>query len=88
MAEFDSLFVDALLDVDRQEPGRLRLVLDGTAEERARDLAQRETACCSFFTFDFHGEAGRLLMDISAPTEHAPVVEALAARAETARTGS
>lgn len=89
VAEFDALFADALLDVHRRESGQVRLVLDGTAVERARALAQRETACCSFFTFTFHdGDAGRLLMDISAPVEHAAVVEALTLRAETGRSGS
>ncbi|MFE5814874.1 hypothetical protein ACFQ6S_15900 [Streptomyces sp. NPDC056479] len=87
-AEFDALFATALLDLDRREPGHVRLVLDRVAEERARTLAQSETGCCSFFTFTFHGgEAERLLMDISAPAEHAAVVEALAVRAETARAG-
>lgn len=81
VAEFDALFADALLGVDRQGPGRVRLVLDGAAEDRARELARRETGCCSFFTFAFHGDGrGRLLMDVSAPDEHAAVVDALAAR--------
>ncbi|MFF0131709.1 hypothetical protein ACFYTG_39365 [Streptomyces mirabilis] len=89
VAEFDALFADALLDVDRQEPGRVRLVLDRAAKERARTLAERETACCSCFAFTFHAdEPERLLLDISAPAEHATVAEALVARAETARAGS
>jgi hypothetical protein len=94
VAEFDALFADALfadalLDVDRPEPGRVRLVLNVAVEERARELAQRETACCSFFTFVFHrDEQGRLLMDVGAPAEHSAVVEALAVRAEATRTAS
>jgi hypothetical protein len=89
VAEFDALFADALLDVDRPEPGRVRLVLNEAVEERARELAQRETACCSFFTFAFHrDQQGRLLMDVGAPAEHSAVVEALAVRAEATRTAS
>jgi hypothetical protein len=89
IAEFDVLFADALIGLSRQEPGRVRLVLHQMVEERARELAQRETGCCSFFSFTFHGdEQGRLLMDISAPAEYAAVVEALAVRAEAARTAS
>ncbi|MER5209570.1 hypothetical protein ABT063_03010 [Streptomyces sp. NPDC002838] len=86
VAEFDALFADALLGVDRPQPGHVRLVLNEAAEERARELAQRETNCCSFLTFAFHSDGqGRLLMDISAPARHTAVVEALAVRAEAAK---
>lgn len=86
VAEFDALFADALKRVERLGDGRVRLLLEGAVEERARELAQRESGCCSFFTFTF-GREGKdtLVMQVAAPKEHAAVVEAMAARAETAR---
>ncbi|WP_156959849.1 hypothetical protein [Nocardia sp. BMG51109] len=51
VAEFDALFGAALRHVDRVSPTRLRPDLDDGAEARARDLATRESGCCSFFTF-------------------------------------
>ncbi|MDQ0945832.1 hypothetical protein [Streptomyces sp. V1I1] len=88
-AEFDALFADALQRVERVEDGRVRLVLDGAAEEQARGLAQRETGCCWFFTFTFWHEGNNaLVMEVAAPSEHAAVVEAMAAQAETAGSAS
>src|SRR5438067_388344 len=40
-AEFDTLFTTALRAVHRLGPGRVRLVLDGSAEASARDLGRR-----------------------------------------------
>jgi hypothetical protein len=85
VAEFDALFADALECVERLGDGRVRLLLKGTMEERARELAQRETGCCSFFTFTFAREGNdTLVMEVTAPGEHAAVVEAMAHRAESA----
>ena len=87
IAEFDTLFAEALLDVERPAPVRARLVLDAASEPVARDLAEREASCCSFFTFTFGAdEAGRLAMDISVPDEHVGVLDALVDRAAGART--
>ena len=81
VAEFDTLFTTALRAVHRLGPGRVRLVLDGSAEASARDLARRETECCSFFTFDFtHGD-DRLQLDVVVPDNHVEVLDALADRA-------
>jgi hypothetical protein len=85
VAEFDGLFADALQKIERVEPGRLRLVLDGTAEARAQELAHRESGCCSFFTFSFDRDpAGRTVMDVAAPAEHTATLDAIAARAAAA----
>ncbi|MFI1585544.1 hypothetical protein [Embleya sp. NPDC020630] len=87
VAEFDTLFVDALVRVERPARVRARLVLDAAAEPAARELAARETSCCSFFTFTFeHDETGRLLMDVAVLEAHVPVLDALVARAAGART--
>jgi hypothetical protein len=84
VAEFDALFAKALHGVDRATPTRLRLVLSAAAEPAARDLAARETACCSFFavTFD-HDQDGQLLMTVAVPAAHVDVLDALARRATT-----
>lgn len=69
VAEFDALFAAALRGVERLGPTRLRLTLDGAApvEESARDLAARETGCCSFFAFAFTATPGGLAMDVEVP---------------------
>ncbi|MCF2533912.1 hypothetical protein [Yinghuangia soli] len=86
IAEFDTLFADALIKVERPAPVRARLVLDAAAEPAARDLAERETGCCSFFAFAFDRDAaGRLLMDVSVPEAHIGVLDALVERASGAR---
>jgi len=86
VGEFDRLFTDALVAVERPEPLRARLVLEAAAEPTARDLADRETGCCSFFTFGFaHDAVGRVLMDVAVPAAHIAVLDALAERAAAQR---
>ncbi|NUR24529.1 MAG: hypothetical protein HOV83_01515 [Catenulispora sp.] len=87
VAEFDALFAESLLGVERPAPVRARLVLDAAAEPVARDLAERETGCCSFFTFAFGSdEFGHLAMDVSVPAAHVGVLDALVERAAGDRT--
>ncbi|MYV98449.1 hypothetical protein [Streptomyces sp. SID3343] len=82
VAEFDTLFADALLGAERPGTTRARLVLDTESETLARNLAERETDCCSFFTFAFeHDAGGRLLMDVTVPEARVAVLDALVARA-------
>ncbi|UGQ10470.1 hypothetical protein LO772_27030 [Yinghuangia sp. ASG 101] len=82
IAEFDDLFAGSLLAADRPEALRARLTLAADAEDSARDLAGRETGCCSFFSFAFgHDAAGRVLMDIAVPAERITVLDALVTRA-------
>ncbi len=51
VVEFDQLFTDALLGVERAAPTVLRLALEPAADQRARELAARESECCAFFSF-------------------------------------
>jgi hypothetical protein len=82
VAEFDALFAEGLLGVARPEPTRVRLVLEVGIEARARDLAERESGCCSFFTFAFtDGPDARVLMDVSVPAGRVAVLDALLSRA-------
>ena len=81
-AEFAELFAVFLRGADRVSPTRLRLTLAAEAEAGARDLAARETGCCSFFTFGFGpGADGTVLMDIEVPAAHVAVLDGLAAPA-------
>lgn len=51
LAEYARLFQDAYLDRDRDQAGvRWLLRASQGIEERARDLASRENACCAFMT--------------------------------------
>lgn len=87
VAEFDALFRDAVLGWDRVSATRLRLDLDGSAESRARELAARETSCCSFFTFEFAAAGTDLVhMHIGVPPERAVVLDGLAVRVTAAGT--
>lgn len=84
VAEFDQLFAQSLESVTRLREGEISLLLvgDGSLLEAARDLAERETSCCSFFTFTVRRVADRVEMRVMAPAAHASIVSALADRAE------
>lgn len=84
LAEFDALFATAARDVERTDATRVRVTLAGPAglEATVRDLAERESQCCSFFTFGVTADrSGRVVLDIAVPTAHVAVLDALAARA-------
>ncbi|WBB63907.1 hypothetical protein O7599_15900 [Streptomyces sp. WMMC500] len=93
IAEWDALFAEPAAPPSRPDPLRLRVVLAGGpgVEERVRELAARESGCCSFFTFatgrDEDDAAALLWLDIAVDEAHATVLDALAARiaAATAR---
>ncbi|WP_411084417.1 hypothetical protein [Streptomyces sp. cmx-18-6] len=83
VAEWDALFAERLTARSRPAALRLRLELAGGpgAEEQVRELAARESACCSFFTFAITPGEDLVRLDISVDRAHAAVLEALAARA-------
>jgi hypothetical protein len=81
LAEFDDLFATALLSQQRPAPTRLQWHLDPAAQQRARDLTARESACCSFFSFAFTVTGDELQLDIAVPAEQVAVLDALAGRA-------
>ena len=87
VAEFDTLFAH-LVAVDRVDATRARLVLAAGPRRKAddftaavRDLTERESACCSFFTFVVDGESDDLMLQVSVPQQHRDILKALAARA-------
>jgi hypothetical protein len=79
---FDGLFADTVRRVERAEPTRLHLDLQPRprAAARAAGLAMAETGCCSFFTFTLTASSGVLALDITVPSAHAAVLDALADR--------
>ena len=83
LAEFDALFASSARSVVRGDlEVRIRLTGGGELLESARDLAERETACCSFFTFVLDGADDDVTMSISVPPEQRDILGALADRAK------
>jgi hypothetical protein len=80
-AEFDELFATALRGQRRLAPTLLRWRLDPAAEPAARELADRESGCCSFFTFTFTKDGDAVQVDVEVPAASAGVLDALAKRA-------
>jgi len=82
LAEFDALFTEAVRSVQSDE-GRVRMRLIGGdgLRERVRDLADRESACCSFFTFVVDGTETNVILEITVPPERRDILTALADRA-------
>lgn len=88
-AEFDDLFAQDVLSVNRVSPTQVRLELrsDAAVAARAAGLAVKEAGCCSFFTFDLTITDGTVLLTVSTGQDHGAVLAALGARAQ-ARVGS
>ena len=87
LAEFDVLFAGSD-SVERLSPQHLRLHLHGNAdlEAKARDLTDRETQCCSFFTFTVTPAGpGRVTLDIQVPPRRREVLDRFAERARASR---
>lgn len=80
IAEFDRFFIEAVENVQRVAKTRLDLLIDSAAEPWARDLAARETGCCSFFTFTFKEVDSGVVMGVEVPSTQVEVLDALAAR--------
>lgn len=98
LAEFDDLFATAVRRVDSVGADHARLHLTGPAglADRVRDLAARETECCSFFTFtttptttpEPAGDGEAVVLDIEVPAAYADVLASLAQRASAVAAGA
>lgn len=88
--EFTDLFRTALHDVTQPSAERADFVLAPHVEPAARELAARETSCCSFFAFTFAEATGALVMTVTVPAAHTAVLGALVdtARRDAELTGS
>ncbi|MFF0429567.1 hypothetical protein ACFYUJ_34980 [Streptomyces sp. NPDC004520] len=82
VAEWDALFAEQLTSLSRPQPLNLRLHLAGgqNVEATVRDLVQRESGCCSFFTFAISVSEDAIRLDISVDQAHERVLSALASR--------
>lgn len=88
VAEFDDLFTTSLRSFQHPSDTRARLVLSGDQglANRTRQLAEAETACCSFFTFTItEPQPGHVALDIEVPPAHAEVLAGLLDRALASR---
>jgi len=91
VAEFDSLFAETLTAIEQPTGTAARFLLTGGAElaPRAQCLADRETGCCSFFTFTITEiEPTSVVMAVTVPDAHADVLSALVDRAREATSDS
>lgn len=79
--EFAALFATSLRAAEQLSPTRAELALDSASEATARALAARESACCSFFAFEFTRRGAALMLSITVPEQHADVLTALVATA-------
>ena len=83
IGEFDDLFASGLRGVDRVDPTHLVLAFDPArvAADSVRDLAARESLCCSFFTFAVTDAPGQLFLDVVVPPAYVLVLDGLTAMA-------
>lgn len=83
LAEFDDLFSSSARAVTREDHrARIHLVGQPGLRDRVRDLAERESECCSFFTFVIEGTDRDLTLDVSVPPARHDNLDALATRSE------
>ncbi|MDT5211045.1 MAG: hypothetical protein QOF67_3460 [Mycobacterium sp.] len=82
VAEFDELFA-LVSHAERRGPQLLDLVLPADVEADARNLADRESECCSFFTFEFEQTGNDVVMHIGVPSEQIEMLDAIEGRVAT-----
>ncbi|ADB30351.1 hypothetical protein Kfla_1248 [Kribbella flavida DSM 17836] len=89
VAEFDAVFASSLRQLSRPDRSTAELRLSppaGTSYGELRavvaDLTERETRCCSFFSFALADEGEHLLVRITVPPTQVAVLDALATRAQ------
>lgn len=85
VAEFDALFATATGSARRIGPTLLRVPLPARQQDLARDLAARETACCSFFSFDLRPSAGGVDLEVRVPEQQVAVLDAVERRLDEVR---
>ena len=87
--EFSELFRTSLREVSVPTPTHAELVLDAESQPAARELAARETSCCSFFDFGFIPDGNTVTMTIEVPASRSDVLAALveSARRDAGLTG-
>ena len=78
LAEFARLFATAT-STTRHDATHLTVAFDEAAGlvSKVRDLAARESSCCSFFDFTVASSGGRVVLDITVDLTHADILDAL-----------
>lgn len=84
LAEFDDFF-SRVRSVSRPHLARLDLVIPRDAKQAGRSLADRESTCCSFFSFEFTSHAADVVMRIGVPPEYIDVLDGVEARVAAAQ---
>ena len=80
VAEFGRMFAESALRTSRAATTRLDVVIRSAAVPTARDLAARESQCCSFFTFEFEPMDPDVVMRISVPEPYVDVLDGIEAQ--------
>ena len=88
-AEFDDLFATAVRAAERADRTSLLVHLPAGGETVAivRDLVAREARCCSFFSFEVRPSSAGTVLRVHVPESQTAVLDAMAQRVESARTG-
>jgi hypothetical protein len=83
LAEFDAAFAAGLRQAELVSPTHARLVFtaDQAQSQALAGLLDRESQCCSFFTFDQRAEGDLVTVDVTVPPAHAETLTALTGRA-------
>jgi hypothetical protein len=83
LAEFDAAFAAGLRHAEVISPTHARLVFTADrAQARAlAGLLDRESQCCSFFTFGQRADGDTVTVDVTVPPAHEATLAALAGRA-------
>lgn len=80
VAEFDELFATALCSQRRLSPTELCWELAAGTEALVRDLVARESACCSFFSFDVSVTHDAVAVEVRVPVGQEEILDGLADR--------
>jgi len=82
-AEFDEAFAAGLRHAELVSPTHARWVFaaDGARAQALAGLLDRESQCCSFFTFGQRAEGDTVTVDVTVPPGHADALAVLAGRA-------
>ena len=86
-AEFDDVFA-LVAGVDRRSPRHVVFRLAGPPDlaDQVRDLAARETECCSFFAFTVIATGpGEVLFEVEVPESYTAVLDGMVERAGAGR---
>ncbi len=87
VAEFDDLAAAARGPAERPDPTELRIPLPAGDEvlSGVRDLLARETACCSFFSFEVRPSSSGTEVRVRVPESQTAVLDAMQRRVEAVR---